>query len=49
MSDARHTPTSATPFGSDPTKRRWPLVGWIVAFAAWFLILFWLALVYPAR
>ncbi len=42
-------PPGDAPFGTLPRRSRWPLVSLIVVFAAWFCVLLWLALRYPAR
>lgn len=50
MSDPKHIarPTDA-PFGTEPRRRPWPLIVLLGLFAAWFAVLIWLAVKYPAR
>ncbi len=49
MSQTKHTPPSEAPFGTEPRRQAWPLLTLLGVFAAWFAVLIYLAIRYPAR
>ena len=49
MAETQPEPPPNSPYGTHPRRSSWPLVLLIMLFAAWFVVLVWLAVQYPAR
>ena len=43
------TPGADAPYGTEPRRRKGPLIVLLVLFLLWAAFLLWMALVYPAR
>jgi hypothetical protein len=49
MQPPKSTPVSDAPLGTEPRRPAWPLMTLLGIFAAWFAVLIFLAVRYPAR